>query len=105
MSSRPLLLLIGACSIVGFGALSAGTAYAETSRGDAVRRCNQQRGCKVIHEQNGDVVILVDDVDGDGQGGGVIRCPAGTTTCTQMRKAPAQSKTPHRKDVPAAATR
>ena len=48
----------------------------------------------LIHEKNGDLVIIVDDVDGDGTGGGVIRCPAGTTTCSTMRTAPQPYKDP-----------
>jgi hypothetical protein len=40
-------------------------------------------------------VIIVGDVNGDGKGDGIIRCPAGTTTCTAMRKV-----TPFQKSVP-----
>ena len=93
--SRPLLMLVGALSVVGFGALGAWSAHAETQKDGAIRRCGEQRGCSVIHENNGDVVILVNDVDGDGKGDGVIRCPAGSTTCTAMRKVP-PSRNPFR---------
>ena len=99
--SHPLTLLVGTLSIFSFGALAAGTAHAENQREGALRRCNEQRGCLAIHEKNGDLVIIVDDVDGDGSGGGVIRCPAGTTTCTQMRTAPPQCKNPSQPEAPA----
>lgn len=98
--SRPLILLVGTLSILGFGALAAGTAHAETQREGALRRCNEQRGCLAIHEKNGDLVIIVDDVDGDGSGGGVIRCPAGSTSCTQMRIVPPQCKGPSQPEAP-----
>lgn len=95
--SRSGLLLVTACSVGSLAALVPETAHA-TKRADAIRRCNNQLGCKVIRERNGDVVIIVDDVDGDGQGGGVIHCPAGTGNCSPMRKKPTQPKVPHVKD-------
>jgi len=99
--SRSLIMLVGALSIVGFGALAAESALAENQREGVLRRCNEQRGCIAIHENNGDLVVIVDDVDGDGSGGGVIRCPAGSTTCTQMRTAPQQCKGPSPSEAPA----
>ena len=93
--SRPLIMLLGTISLLGIGAVVASSALAENQRQGAERRCNQQRGCLAIHENNGDLVIIVNDVDGDGKGDGVIRCPAGGTTCTAMRKIP-PSKNPFR---------
>jgi hypothetical protein len=78
------LLVIG-ISLVTLGLSSLAQAIPTKT---AISRCNQQRGCMVIHESNGDVVIFVDDVDGDGKGGGVIRCPAETGDCNPMRKKP-----------------
>jgi hypothetical protein len=98
--ARPLVLLLGTLSTFGIGALASGTAHAETQREGALRRCGEQRGCLAIHEKNGDLVIIVDDVDGDGTGGGVIRCPAGTTTCTTMRTAPQPYKDPKAPKAP-----
>jgi hypothetical protein len=88
-------MLVGILTTFGIGALTASSARAENQREGAERRCNQQRGCTAIHENNGDLVIIVNDVDGDGKGDGVIRCPAGTTTCTAMSKVP-PSKNPFR---------
>jgi hypothetical protein len=99
--SRSLIFLVGTLSTFSFGALAAGTALAETQREGALRRCGEQRGCLAIHEKNGDLVIIVDDIDGDGSGGGVIRCPAGSTTCTQMRTAPQPYKNPPQPKAPA----
>lgn len=94
---RFLVMLAVVC---GLGALTADTAHA-TSRADAIRRCGEQIGCKVIRERNGDVVIIVDDVDGDGKGGGVIRCPANTGTCNPLRPRPTEPTTrPPRNDGP-----
>jgi hypothetical protein len=92
--ARPLILLLGTLSSFGLGALASGTAHAETQREGVLRRCGEQRGCMAIHEKNGDLVVIVDDVDGDGSGGGVIRCPSGSTTCTQMRTSPQPYKDP-----------
>jgi hypothetical protein len=93
--SRPLIMLLGTLSVFGMGAVAASSALAENQRQGAERRCGEQRGCLAIHENNGDLVIIVNDVDGDGKGDGVIRCPAGTTTCTAMRKVP-PAKNPFR---------
>jgi hypothetical protein len=81
-------MLLGTLSVFGIGAVAASSALAETQRQGVERRCGEQRGCLAIHENNGDLVVIVNDVDGDGKGDGVIRCPAGSTTCTQMRKVP-----------------
>jgi hypothetical protein len=86
--SRPLLMLVCALGVVAVGALDASPAVAENQKAGAIRRCGEQRNCSVIHENNGDVVIIVGDADGDGKGDGVIRCPAGSTSCSAMRKVP-----------------
>ncbi len=86
MMKRSLLTLVATLSICVFGSSTAWTADASTRTADAIRRCNNQMGCMVIHEKNGDVVIFQDDVDGDGKGGGVIRCPANTGNCNPMRE-------------------
>ena len=95
---RSLVVLVAACSVCAIGTLTAEPAQA-TTRADAIRRCGNQMGCKVIRERNGDVVIIVDDVDGDGKGGGIIRCPAGTNTCNPMRTQPTTPKKPVRDDA------
>jgi hypothetical protein len=97
--SRSPLMLVAAIAVCGSEVLFGGPAHA-TSRADAIRRCGEQIGCKVIRERNGDVVIIVDDVDGDGKGGGVIRCPANTGTCAPMRKQPDQPRNPRLDDAP-----
>lgn len=96
--SRSIKLIVAACVTSSLVALAPQVAHA-TKRADAIRRCNDQIGCKVIRERNGDVVIIVDDVDGDGQGGGVIHCPAGTGNCSPMRKQQHRPKMPHGEDA------
>ena len=93
--SRPLLMLVGTLPVIAISAVAASGALAETQRQGVERRCGEQRGCLAIHENNGDLVVIVNDVDGDGKGDGVIRCPAGSTTCTAMRRVP-QSRNPFR---------
>jgi hypothetical protein len=96
--TRSLVALVAAGFVCAIGTLVAETANA-TTRADAIRRCGNQMGCKVIRERNGDVVIIVDDVDGDGKGGGVIRCPAGTNNCNPMRTQSSTPKKPAQTDA------